>query len=210
VSALLGIGRRIAHAAALIFGAFWLVATSAVPEPEPARDCFTGIGNPTRLEVRLGSRASSTIGNCAALDGLAENGTLVFDLAQGPRPEEGGDCWGYETQALDGVKGVTLSRELLRLPTLSATSSLTSVSGPFGSPEMPACAGNWALALYPATRPDMELVSPLDAGIEQGWFVERQIRINRGSSCGGLFTETGILTCVEHYAVTSITELPTP
>jgi len=206
VSALVRIGRRVAHAAALIFGAFWLVATSAVPPP--ARDCFTGIGNPTRLEVVL-APASSTPGNCAQLDGLVEGGTLVFDLSQGPRPDDG-VCYGYETQAIGGVNGVTLSPVPLVVPTLSATWPLTSASGTFVSPELPACTGNWALALYPVRRPEMELVSPLDAGTDQAWFVERTIRINRASSCDGLFAETGVFTCVDHYSVGSIAELPAP
>jgi hypothetical protein len=209
VSSLVRIGRRIAHAAALLFGAFWLVATSA--EPGPARDCFTGIGNPTRLEVVVGSRhsASATMRNCAQLDGLMERGTLVFDLSQGPRPEEGG-CYGYETQALGGLKGVTLSREPLSAPPLTASWPLTSAVGTFVSPEMPDCTGNWSLALFPGRVPDWELVSPLDAGPDQVWLVQRLIRINRASSCGGLFAEAGVLTCFDEYAVASIAELPTP
>lgn len=198
-----------AHAAALIFGAFWLVATSA--EPGPARDCFTGIGNPTRLEVVVGSRqsASATMRNCAELDGLMANSTLVFDLSQGPRPEDG-VCYGYETQALGGLNGVTLSREPLSAPPVSASWPLTSAVGTFVSPEMPDCTGNWSLALFPGGLPDSELVSPLDAGSNHAWFVQRLIRINRASSCGGLFTETGVFTCSDTYAVASIAELPAP
>jgi hypothetical protein len=138
-----------------------------------------------------------------------ETSTLVFDLSQGPRPEDDG-CYGYETQALGGLNGVTLSREPLSAPPLSVTWPFTSASGTFVSPEMPDCTGNWSLALFPARVPNGELVSPLDAGPDQVWLVQRQLRINRPSSCGGLFTETGVFTCFDEYVVASIAELPPP
>src|SRR4051812_30136977 len=157
--------RRAAHAASLVFGAFWLVATSS--EPGPARDCFTGIANPTRLEITLGERSpvgsdSDVLPPCEGIDGLAINGTLVLDLSQGPRPEDGGGCWGYDTDALSGANGVSLQL----VPEVDGKGmTLTLASGTFASSELPECVGTWSLVLYRAgVTISGELASPLDAG----------------------------------------------
>jgi hypothetical protein len=200
----LGLGiRTAAHAASLIFGAWWLVATSSLPGPE--RDCFTGIANPTRLEVTLGSPNSvavsgSSLPSCAGIDGLAANGTLVFDLSQGPRPEDDFDCYGYDTQALSGVNGVTL-----QVAPKEGASALTSASGVFVSPELADCTGTWSLILYPERYPQSQpLTSPLDAGPDEPWIVQRLIRSNRPSLCGGTFAEAGVLTCGDGFSVASM------
>ncbi len=201
--------RTTAHAASLIFGAWWLVATSG--PPGPARDCFTGIANPTRLEVTLGatswlSVAGSVLPTCAGIDGVATNATLVLDLAQGPRPEETSDCYGYETQAVSGANGVTI-----QVVPKEGASALTSASGTFVSPELTDCTGTWSLNLYPANFPQGgPLTSPLAAGPEEQWFVQRMIRSNQPSLCGGPFAEAGGLTCGDGFAVTSIRELAAP
>src|SRR5947207_15417178 len=105
--------KRIAHAAALVFCAFWLVATSAASGP--AQVCFTGISNPTKLAVVLGTpsadQATTQVGapSCNGLDGLAPGATIVFILSQGPQPQDvgAGTCWGYTTDAVDGTTDVT-------------------------------------------------------------------------------------------------------
>ena len=196
-----------AHAAALIFGAFWLVATSA--PAEPARDCFTGLANPTRLQVVLGPVQSST-GSCVALDGVAPDSTLVFDLSQGPRPQDwGGGCWGYQTQALAGPTGVTVQtgEDVYNW----SGDALTAVRGTFALPGQPACRGDyWTLRLFPETAPEQDqLLSPLDAG-SGPWIVERHIGVEQAQFCGAAFTQTGSAGCTERFAVVSITELAAP
>jgi hypothetical protein len=199
--------RMTAHAAALLFGAFWLVATSA--PAEPARDCFTGIANPTRLQVVLGPIQSGTrFTSCGALDGLAPGSTLVFDLSQATRAQDsGGGCWGYETEALTGPTGVTVQ---------TGTSvynwsgdSLTAPRGTFAWPEQPACRGNdWSLRLAPETAPDVgQVISPLDAGAGQPWIVERGMAIEQGQFCGTTFADAGGVGCSDKFSVASITEL---
>ena len=95
MTALRQLARKGAHAAALVFGAWWLVATSA--PLEPPRDCFKGIANPTRLQVVLDQvqpGSDTTLPSCGAIDGLMPGGTLIFDLSQGERPTDGGGCYG--------------------------------------------------------------------------------------------------------------------
>ena len=195
-----------AHAAALIFGAFWLVATSA--PAEPARDCFTGLANPTRLQVVLGPIQSST-GRCAVLDGVAPDSTLVFDLSQGPRPQDGAGCWGYDTQALTGPVGVTVQtgNDVYNW----SGEALTAVRGTFELPGQSACRGDsWSLRLFPETAPETDrVISPLDAG-SGPWIVERYIRVEQAQFCGAAFAEPGPASCTERFAVVSITELVAP
>ena len=199
--------RMAAHAAALVFGAFWLVATSA--PAEPARDCFTGLDNPTRLQMVLGPIQSST-GTCGALgalDGVAPDSTLVFDLSKGSRPLDwGGACWGYETLALTGPTGVTVRAETNGYNW--SGDALTAVRGSFALPGQPACRGDyWTLRLFPETPPeDGQLISPLDAG-SGPWIVERHIGVEQAQFCGDTFVETGPVGCTQRFAVVSITEL---
>lgn len=197
--------RMAAHAAALIFGAFWLVATSSLPEP--ARDCFTGLANPTRLQVVLGPIQSST-GICGALDGVAPDSTLVFDLSQGPRPQGGGHCWGYDTQALTGTTGVTVQTGM---GADWSGDALAAVRGTFELPGQPACRGDsWSLRLSPEIAPEEDqLISPLDAG-SRPWIVERYIGVEQAQFCGATFPASGPASCTQRFAVVSITELAAP
>jgi len=188
-----------AHAAALIFGAFWLVATSA--PSEPVRDCFTGIANPTRLQVVLGPLEvpDTNMPGCGAIDGLSPGGTLVFYLSQGPRPEGDRDtCYGFATDSLTGLTGVAQLRE-----GRTNGSSLTAVEGDFTPAE---CRVSWFLRLFPVSSPpEGELISPLDAGSQQRWIVHRSMVPNR-TPCG----TTGFVACSDRFAVASITELAAP
>ena len=182
--------RMAAHAAALIFGAFWLVATSA--PAEPARDCFTGIANPTRLQVVLGpSAVQHGTASCAALDGLAPDGTLVFDLSQAPRsPDAGGGCWGYADAGAHGIDGRDRANRRTDDSTGPAIRSPRR-AGRSSRPEQPACRGNyWSLRLAPGTAPRVgQVISPLDAGVGQPWIVERDMGIEQGQFCGSTFAE---------------------
>jgi hypothetical protein len=200
------IARRGAHAATLVFGAWWLVATSA--PLEAPHDCFKGIGNPTRLQVVLGEaqpRADTMTPSCGALDGLLPGGTLIFDLSQRERPSGGGGCYGYGVDALSGVNGVTP----IVSPQRGLQASLTSLSGTFASPQQASCRGTWWLQLFPATEPAPgQLVSPLDAG--QVWFVDRQISVEQAQFCDGTFVERGAVACADRFAVSSITEVAAP
>jgi hypothetical protein len=196
--------RTAAHAAALIFGAFWLVATSDVPGP--ARDCFSEIGNPTRLQVTLGERLTSGgAPSCSGIDGLAPDRAMVFDMSQGPRPQETYACYAYNTDALTGVDGLTLNDAPQTAP--YAVASLTSAKGMFVSPPAPGCTGSWSMLLYRVKWIDKQ-VSPLDAGPDDEWRLKRQIRINQASSCGGVFTEAGVVTCEDEFVVASIELAP--
>lgn len=196
-----------AHAAALVFGAFWLVATSA-PAAGPPRDCFTGIANPTRLEVVLGPAQASTSGgpSCAGVDGLAPDRTIVFDLSQGPRPKSQYGCYDYETQALSGTIGVMTQPEAAAW---FGENTLTAVRGAFASPDQPACrADYWWLSLAPVTEPEEgEVISPLDAGPAQPWIVERGMGIEQAQFCGDVFANPGVVGCGDRFSVVSITEV---
>jgi hypothetical protein len=202
------IARKAAHAATLAFALWWLVATSA--PLEPPRDCFEGLANPSRLQVVLGQAqpsAQTTNPSCGAIDGLMAGGTLTLDLSQGVRPSNGGGCYGYETEAFSGANGVTP----IVSPQGGVESSLTSLSATFAVPEQASCRGSWWLQIFPATEPASgQLISPLDAGAEQPWIVERWMRIEQGQFCDGAFTENGMVGCADTFAVSSITEVPAP
>jgi hypothetical protein len=198
--------RMAAHAAALIFGCWWLVATSA--PLEPARDCFTGVANPTRLQVVLGSVETTTppAPGCNGVDGLVPGSALIFDLRQGPRPETNpvhGQCYGYETQAVAGVDDVTLTGDDRFGPP-----QFTSASGTFVSAEVATCSAGWSLRLLPETPPPVgELISPLDAGPAKRWLVQRWINPGRTGICDELFADP---SCFDAFVVESITEVPAP
>jgi hypothetical protein len=78
--------KSLAHASALIFGAFWLVATTNVQGPP--RECFTGIAKETKLRVTLGSPlfeidgGMQSLPSCNALDGLMAGGAPTFTLSR--------------------------------------------------------------------------------------------------------------------------------
>jgi hypothetical protein len=200
------IARKAAHAATLAFALWWLVATSAPLEPR--RDCFNGLANPTRLQVVLGQAqpsAQTTNPSCGAIDGLMPGGALVFDLSQGARPSDGGGCYGYRTEALSGVNGVTPFVS----PQGVVQSSFTAVSGTFAVPDQASCRGSWWLQIFPATEPAPgQLISPLDAGADQPWIVERWMRFEQAQLCDGAFA--GMAGCADTFAVSSITEVPAP
>src|SRR4051794_31230277 len=111
--------RTLCHASALVFGAFWLVATTALPE-EP-RECFTGIAKETNLRMMLGSPISApetdggtpTLPSCNALDGLAPGAALTFHLSQTAEGYGDGLCHGYETRAIEETVDVTLYQRTL-------------------------------------------------------------------------------------------------
>jgi hypothetical protein len=199
--------RVAAHAAALVFGSFWLVATSA-PAPGPPRDCFTGIANPTRLAVVLGPAQASTsvAASCAGLDGLAPDRTIVFDLSQGPRPKSQSGCYDYATLALSGTIGVTTQPEAAAW---SGGDSLTGVRGAFASLDQPACrADYWWLSLAPVAEPaEGEVISPLDAGSARPWILERSMGIEQAQFCGDLFAAPGAVGCSDRFSIVSITEV---
>ena len=141
---------------------------------------------------------------------MAPDSTLVFDLSQGPRPQDwGGGCWGYDTQALTGPTGVTVQTGNDAYNW--SGDALTAVRGTFELPGQPACRGDsWSLRLFPETAPkDDQLLSPLDAG-SGPWIVERHIGVEQAQFCGDTFVEPGPAGCTERFAVVSITELAAP
>jgi hypothetical protein len=193
-----------AHAAALVFGAFWLVATSA--EAVPAKDCFTGIGNPTNLQVVLGAPQTAGAGatggtqSCQGMDGLTPGTTLTLSLTQGPRPIVVEGCWGYQTTAIQGPTGVTLLRSLS-----GQAFDFMGAVGAYTSPTAVSCRGNWTVSVTTPLVPD-KVVSPLNAGPTQPWFVTRSIDIEQAQLCDGAFTTSGPIECEDSYPITSITQ----
>ena len=191
------------HGAALVFGGFWLVATSA--EEVPAKDCFTGLDNPTTIQVVLGAPdvidgGTGGVPSCNGLDGLLIGSTVTLSLTQGPRPTVTYGCWNYQTTAVQGTTGVTVSG--------SGTGSLdlTDAYGAFASPTKEACTGSWSLSLSTLLVPD-KVVSPLDAGPSQPWLLHREIDTDQGQFCDGTFPDAGEARCRDDFPVVSITQV---
>ena len=191
-----------AHAAALAFCAFWLVATSAATGP--ARQCFTGLANPTKISVYLGTpaadQATSQVGapSCGGIDGLVPGATLIFSLNQGPRPQNVNStvCWSYDTQAIDGVSGLQLTPM-----NRSYAQGLTEAVGTFTSPTMSGCEGSWQLEL----GPDMITDQPISL-TSNGWVLKRTMDISDAQACGATFTGTGLIGCGDWFPVVNIWE----
>jgi hypothetical protein len=206
MSSLKQVARRVAHAAALIFGAWWLMATSAVQEP--ARECFTGIADRTQLQVVLDPTPLTpdpNVQSCGALDGLMPGSTLVFDISKGGGTS--GECFDYDTLALTpALPGVTLHD-----PAFDKSFDLTSTGGAFSWPTDSACRGEWVLSLSPGAEPapDQQL-SPLDAGPAQKWIVGRAMTLEQGQFCGGVIVGSGNTGCADTFGVVSITDLGAP
>lgn len=191
--------RTVAHLAVLLFCPWWLMATTV---SDPARDCFTGISNPTKLRVVLGAPAAPgpAAPSCDGRDGLVPGGSVTLSLTQGPRTEDyPAMCYRYDSTAIEGATGVTLTPN----PTVNEDDVLTVAAGTFSSAD---CAGNWRLVLQPETAPD-QLVSPLDAGPTQRWLVQRKITLGLGQPCGGAFRRVSDIQCEDRFLVEGITEL---
>jgi hypothetical protein len=204
------IAKLITHASALVFAAFWLVATSAATAP--AQQCFTGITNPTTLQVVLGTPpagdggAQSDQPSCQGLDGLAPGSTVVLTLAQGARPtvtDPGDECWSYQTQTIEGVPDVTLST----YPGYGAQPGLTVAVGEFSSSTAESCRGGWEFTLRPNAIPEGTTISPFDAG-PTSWHVERSIEIEQAQFCDGAFAgQSGTIGCRDDFPVVSIIQV---
>lgn len=200
-------GKVVVHTAALVFTAFWLVATSSVDGP--AEDCFTGVPQQASLAVVLGSPLppdNAAVRGCAGLDGLAPGATVVFDVTQGERPPESRGCYAWDLDALTGIAGVDLSSDLAPFP-----GALTAARGSFALPTDAGCRGTWQLQFAPDSRPASgELVSPLDAGPTQRWLVERWMTIAQAQFCGSVFAGTGTVSCHDRFVVESVSLQGTP
>jgi hypothetical protein len=195
---------QVAHAGALVFGAFWLVATTS--EAVTPRDCFTGLGTQGTLQIQLGDITASepSTPTCGSLDGLVPGATVVLDVSQRPKADTSGGCYDYLTQSVQGPMNVTLgpaSPSSIRL----ADDNLTTAFATFSPSPASSCSGTWTLQLRPATEPmDNQLVSPFDASAAQPWVVVRTIQIPQPESCGAPFTGTQAFQCSETFTVTSI------
>jgi len=194
-----------AHAATLVFSLFWLVATSS--QIAPAQECFTGLSNPTKIAVVLGTPASDqstqtgTV-SCGGIDGLAPGSTLTFTLSRGSRPSSGAaKCWSYDTQAVEGPTGVRLV-----LQHGSDVYDLTYAVGNFTSATATGCQGSWVVTLGPPAMPqEGHPISPIDTA--STWTVGRVMNIDAAQSCGGAFTGSGPITCSDIFSVVSITQV---
>lgn len=209
---------RLLHVSTLLFSAWWLIATSAPPIPQ--RNCFTGIGQKARLRVVLGAIKTETeptptptttptppTPGCAGIDGLRPGSVLIFDLLQGTRGYGGpNSCYGYETRRLEGSPEVAVGSSTTARYGY-AEHALTSVQGSYSSTQWVGCrASYWAVDLLPATPPPPgAVISPLDAGAQQPWFVERWMNVNQAQFCeGGAFAVRGEISCADSFSVESI------
>jgi len=200
--------KSLAHAAALIFGAFWLVATTDVGGPP--RECFTGTATETKLRVTLGEPileidgGTQSLPSCNALDGLVTGAAPTFTLSQPAKgPFRDGYCHGYEISAIEGTTGVTLSERTPFPQSDVFTLAHGSYSGASG------CHGDWAIEVAPETVPPSgDLISPLDAGAEQRWVVLRSMQFNQVQTCGGTFADPGVLGCEDRFLVDRIEVAP--
>lgn len=192
--------RRAAHAGALVFSAFWLMATSYAPN---SRECYTGLNQGSVVRVVLGPSESSRP-SCAGADGLKDGATLELHLVQAQSFE---GCRPYTTQSLSGLDGVTLQ------PSVSTpmNDELTAAQGTFQSSEVAACKGRWQLTLEPVEVPEEgQVISPLDAGPNHEWKLTRFIGETSSGACAPLFSgpRPGVAGwCDDTFAVQSITKV---
>jgi len=191
--------RRIVRVAgrsvALVFTAFWLIATSGTAAPlAPA--CFTDMGASPSLQVLVGANQGPGAA-CTQTDGIAPGATLVFDLA---RVSSGAECIGYQTSAIQGLSNVTAQ------PAYHAPESFIEATGTFTLPKDPSCQAIWSVVLEPGAPVQMgQKVSPLDASTSSPWVLQRTI-IFAGSSCRAALGATP--TCLDRFAVDAITQQP--
>ena len=193
------LARTVAHAAALVFCAFWLVATSSNGGPEV---CYTGIPDPVTLQVTLGTPPVYDAGpaGCQGIDGLLLNGSLTFSLAN---LQTQGECDWYQTVSMNGASGVTLTP----VDQVNSGYALTEAAGTFSSTQSSGCQGSWRAFLAPTTKPDPGVpVSPLDAGGAAPWTLLREIDLAQAELCGSAFATTGPLKCADTFPVTGITQ----
>jgi hypothetical protein len=213
-------GKRLLHAAVLLFTSYWLIATSA--PAEPARDCYSGLGSSAHIMVTLAnasdgepvsdggapaldSGVASTLPSCQGLDGIVAGAALLLELERGGRPgDNGGACYGYELAGLEGAHGISLSGE----SSLLGADALVSASGTYLAPDAPGCRGAWMFYLVPVTPPPAgTLISPLDAGTTERWRLVRRLILEQAHFCPG-FTTQGELVCEDSFGIESIAEAP--
>jgi hypothetical protein len=193
------ITRVTARSVALIFTAWWLVATS---KPGPPRDCFSGIGDMATLEVHVKSGMPYEPPGCLGADGIAPGSTLVFDVT---RSEPTNECTGYVTSAIRGLAGVTLASP----PSAVGGWDFTRVPGTFVLPQDPTCKADYFIDLKPWALPPIgQTVSPLDASPGAPWLVDRSIEFPKSQACQATFGPTTY--CRDLFNVESITQPPGP
>lgn len=192
--------RRAGHAGALVFSAFWLMATSYAPA---SRECYTGLDQGSVVRVVLGPIESSRP-SCAGADGLKDGATFDLHLVQ-VQSFEG--CRPYTTQSLSGLDEVTFIPNV----TLPMNDELTVAQGTFQSSEVAACKGSWHLTLGPVEVPaEGQVISPLDAGPNHEWRLTRFISETSGGACAPLFSgpRPGVgAFCEDTFTVQSITKV---
>jgi hypothetical protein len=192
--------RRAAHAGALVFSAFWLMATSYAPMP---RECYTGLDQGAVVRVLLGP-AETARPSCAGADGLKEGATLELHLVQAQSFE---GCRPYATQAISGPDGVTLQPGV----GMRVDDELTVAQGTFQPSEVAGCNGTWRMSLEPVDVPEEgKLISPLDAGPTQKWKLTRFIGETSSGSCAPLLSAPRAgqgAMCEDTFAVKSITKV---
>lgn len=209
------VGKRLLHAAALLFTSYWLIATSA-PE-EPARDCYEDLGKSASILVTLADAAAddggsggdsgsaSRLPSCQGLDGIAPGAALLLDLERGARPYTTHDaCYGYELKGIEGAEGVSSFEP----SPIGPFNALVSARGAYSAADARGCRGGWSFSLSPVTPPPAgTLISPLAAGASEPWILVRSMNLEQAHFCPG-FTERGLLSCEDRLEVKGITEAP--
>ncbi|HSY25374.1 MAG TPA: hypothetical protein VK841_24785 [Polyangiaceae bacterium] len=145
------------------------------------------------------STTNPCVSSCNGIDGLGPGRLLVLDVAYTPGQQAPSlACTAYETNAIQGVTGVTLSNQAQ-----SNGGAFTIASGTFTSSVFLSCGGQWSLTLEPVTPavPGGNLV-PVEASA--GWQVVRTIFFNQVQFCGDAFRARGPLRCQDTFAVSAI------
>lgn len=194
--------KSIGHAAALLFCAWWLIATSA-PYEGPS-DCFDGTRDSTRVRIVLEAPTLSEptrFQSCGGLDGLAAGETLTLSLERASSDRSSASaCFRFDTTAAEGAKDVAISPNA----SLGDPEALTVARGAFSSTREPGCKGHWTLIVR---RPTQHAGTPADAGSTERWIVERTIVVREAERCGDALDGVGEVPCEDRFEVESITEV---
>jgi hypothetical protein len=187
------------HGVTLVTTAWLLLATSA-PE-EAARDCFEGLPPEATLRVTLGDSllgqaavgAAGAAGavsfepagdgrfpSCRGLDGLEAGHELVLHVKQGERSlDANGRCYGYDLNSVEPLLNVAVTDES---EWRGSHDVFAGAQGELDAGDT--CRGSWSLVLGPLEEVERgTLISPLDAGGTEAWYLSRVIHFEAPAYC---------------------------
>lgn len=198
--ALVALARNAVHAGALVFAAFWLMATSTVEDS--GWICYQGVEPADVLRVEAGRSAGAATTTCGGIDGLMDGAILLIQLGAAAQQTT---CNSFSTLTLSGTAGVTLTSD----EGAAQRNELVFATGTFQSQAVPGCRGTWRLTLAPVADPLAgPILSPLDASPTQPWVVTRSIVEMSGGACAALFPTSGRqpAICKDTFEVASISK----